>query len=191
MKKFIIVTFVALGWAFYVASGGSDFEPVQRAEVEPEVPEVEETAPEPVVADLSTPSDGSVETGIDASIVLTNLTDPVVDADPAEADVETTLAGVDDTPVVAEEAPVEVAVAAQPEAAIEITADPDPIDMREVAGSRVNMRSGPGTDYGVLATLSRGELAEILEIDASGWARIRVIGSDQVGWMAIRLLQPF
>ena len=191
MKKFIIITFAALAWAFYVVSGGSDFEPVVSAEAEPEVEVIEDAVQETAAVDFSAPSDGSVETGIDPSIVLTNLTDPVVE--PEETDVEAAVAAaIAQDPAVADASPVEIAVAVEPEVTpVEITADPDPIDMREVAGSRVNMRSGPGTNYGVLATLSRGELAEVLEVDVTGWARIRVIGSDQIGWMAERLLQEF
>lgn len=61
-------------------------------------------------------------------------------------------------------------------------------DLRQVSGKRVNMRTGLGTNYGVLDTLPRGTEAEVIEVTADGWARIRVSTTNQVGWMAERLL---
>ena len=52
------------------------------------------------------------------------------------------------------------------------------------------MRSGPGTNYGVLDTQTRGTQTEVIEVNANGWARIRVTTTDQVGWMSSRLLTP-
>jgi uncharacterized protein YraI len=63
-----------------------------------------------------------------------------------------------------------------------------PLDLRTVAGSRVNMRAGPGTNFGVLDTLAQGTEAEVIEVDSNGWAQIRITSTDQVGWMAERLL---
>ena len=59
-------------------------------------------------------------------------------------------------------------------------------EQRTVAGSRVNMRAGPGTDHGVVAVLSRGETTEILALEG-GWARVRA-GDGREGWMALSLL---
>ena len=61
-------------------------------------------------------------------------------------------------------------------------------DVRSVSGDWVNMRSGPSTNYDVLDTLPRGTQAEVMEVDADGWARIRVTNTGQEGWMAERLL---
>jgi len=61
-------------------------------------------------------------------------------------------------------------------------------DIRAVDANRVNMRAGPGTNFGVLAKLTRGTEAEILEENDDGWVRLRVTDSGQVGWMAARLL---
>ena len=61
-------------------------------------------------------------------------------------------------------------------------------DLREVTGKRVNMRAGPSTDYDVLDTLTFGTQAEVIEVTADGWARVRVIDTNQIGWMAERLL---
>jgi len=69
-----------------------------------------------------------------------------------------------------------------------VVAAATPLDIRAVAGSRVNMRQGPGTNFSVLDTLDGGTEAEVLEVNANGWARIQVLTTGQTGWMAERLL---
>ncbi len=71
-----------------------------------------------------------------------------------------------------------------------IAAESSSLDLRAVAGTRVNMREGPGTNFGVIDTLTGGTEAEVIEVNADGWARIRLIGTNQTGWMAERLLNP-
>lgn len=74
------------------------------------------------------------------------------------------------------------------EEVVVVEQEPAPLDLRLVSGSRVNMRAGPGTNYSVLDTLNGGTEAEVIEIDAAGWARIRITDTGQIGWMAERLL---
>ena len=74
---------------------------------------------------------------------------------------------------------------APPPAAVAAVAPEPPADIRTVAGSRVNMRSGPGTSHGVLTVLSRGDPTEVLAVDGR-WARIRAGGIE--GWMALSML---
>lgn len=62
------------------------------------------------------------------------------------------------------------------------------LDIRVVSGSSVNMRSGPGTNFGVLDQLDRGTRVRVIEEDAGGWVRLRPVGGDRVGWMAAYLL---
>lgn len=62
------------------------------------------------------------------------------------------------------------------------------LDLREVSGKRVNMRAGPSTNDAVLDTLVRGTQIEVLDANADGWARLRVLDTDQIGWMAERFL---
>jgi len=62
------------------------------------------------------------------------------------------------------------------------------IDIREVAGSRVNMRNGPGTGFGVLTSLPRGTEVEVIGNDGTGWVKLRTLEDRTVGWMAERLL---
>ncbi|PRY93452.1 SH3 domain-containing protein [Hasllibacter halocynthiae] len=58
-------------------------------------------------------------------------------------------------------------------------------ETRTVAGSRVNMRAGPGTDYGVITSWPGGTEVVLLETDGN-WGRISVGGRE--GWMSTRLL---
>ena len=75
------------------------------------------------------------------------------------------------------------------EASMEVPAIEElPVGLRAVSGSRVNMRTVPGTNYGVLDKLVRGTQAEVIEVTAEGWARIRVVETGQVAWMSTSLL---
>jgi len=177
MYKFIIASFLLLGWVFYEASGGSDFEPEVQAEVEPAP--AAPAAAEPVIP---------------SSVIAAAVAAPAPLPAPVQIKPEVVALQVEEEPAkpLIEEPVVQVAslvetpqntLAFEPERVVEPTAD-----LRAVAGTRVNMRSGPGTSYGVIDTLPRGTEAEVLEVDATGWARIRIIGSGQIGWMAERLL---
>lgn len=167
MGKLIVGTFLILGFAFYELSGGSDFVPESRNEQVAAAEIVEETS--------------TTEVTRSNSATLINVA--------AETSVET-----DDAQViqaVAEAVEVEVVEEAEPVevvAEVVVEEEPAPLDLRQVAGSRVNMRAGPGTDYSVLDTLSGGTQAEVIEVNASGWARIRLPDTGQIGWMAERLL---
>ncbi|MBB93106.1 MAG: hypothetical protein CML68_00655 [Rhodobacteraceae bacterium] len=61
-------------------------------------------------------------------------------------------------------------------------------DIRAVAGDRVNMRNGPGTNFSVTAQLTRDTRVEILTDPGDGWVRLRPINGGPVGWMAAYLL---
>lgn len=64
-------------------------------------------------------------------------------------------------------------------------APPSALPVMQVAAGRLNLRAGPGTDYPVLTTLSRGDEVEYLgETAGSGenvWMRVRA--GTQEGWV--------
>jgi uncharacterized protein YgiM (DUF1202 family) len=64
-----------------------------------------------------------------------------------------------------------------------------PRDLRKVRANRINMRNGPGTQYNVLAKLSKGEKILVLQDPGKGWVKFRVIDSGRVGWAAESLLE--
>ncbi|RYG92531.1 SH3 domain-containing protein [Loktanella sp. IMCC34160] len=187
------LTFVFMGWAFYEASGGAEFVPQERERV------VATTA-EPAAVSKSTLAPAVPEAQVVlASAMAPELTAPVVETSPAEA-LEAALAlAMSSEDTVPPAPPTEVAEAetaattlvfqslAQPLIDTSAPALVAQTDLRAVSGSRVNMRSGPGTSYGVIVTLTRGTEAEVLET-LNGWARIRTVEDGKVGWMAERLL---
>ena len=63
----------------------------------------------------------------------------------------------------------------------------DALDLREVVGDGVNMRSGPGVQHAVVGKLERGEMAEVLR-EESGWAELR-LSSGETAWMAANFLR--
>ena len=62
-------------------------------------------------------------------------------------------------------------------------ADAPERDLRQVSGDRVNLRAGPGTSYGVLATLDEGAEVEVIDTN-NGWVKLKTADSGRIGWMA-------
>lgn len=151
MDKFIIGTFLFLGFGFYQLSGGADFQPQQA-----------------VVEDIAAAEEAPLAVPFDQPQV--------------------TRAATIEIPAIAPEQEAQIVAASLELPVIEPAAESLNVDLRAVSGSRVNMRTGPGTDYGVLDKLVRGTQAEVIEVTGDGWARIRVVETGQVGWMAERLL---
>ena len=63
-----------------------------------------------------------------------------------------------------------------------------PSDRREITGTRVNMRDGPGTTYPVLARLTIGQKVEVLGDSGTGWLRLRIQDGHQTGWISASLV---
>ncbi|NBD30853.1 MAG: SH3 domain-containing protein [Alphaproteobacteria bacterium] len=170
MKTYVWLTFAFMGWAYYEMSGGADFQPQERHTQAPV--EQAEPAEPPLIAtraDTSTlsaiaPSEGG------AAISVTPAAYAVPQPEPAT------------TPLDSATSPQESAGQEDP-----APASAPPMDLREVAGSFVNMRLGPGTTHGVVTTLPRGTEVEVREV-SQGWARLEVVNTGQRGWMAERLL---
>ncbi|MBE1285935.1 MAG: SH3 domain-containing protein [Rhodobacteraceae bacterium] len=69
----------------------------------------------------------------------------------------------------------------------ETVPEPQP-DLREVTGTRVNMRDGPGTIYPVLTRLKLGNAVQVLSDSGTGWLRLRTVETGHVGWVAASLI---
>ena len=163
MGRFMILTFLFVGWAGYELSGGSDFEPLQRTETAQTVLAVYDVTEEELAPAEVEPA--AVVTR--AAPLPETLLEPAQDQSPvvqAALVTETTVA-----PEVVEEAAVAV-------------------DLRQVTGNRVNMRNGPGTDYEVVGQLVRGDTAEVLQEPGSGWVMLRAVDGGQIGWMSARFV---
>jgi uncharacterized protein YgiM (DUF1202 family) len=172
MGKFMIATFLLLGWSFYELSGGSEFEPQSWP-----------VAAATNDATISIPAEAVVSRRDTMPLSLTpGVTQISLDTSDAAQN-----AGVIETPVVNASLTSADADALVVDAVL--TSSPT-MNLHSVSGDRVNMRVGPGTTYGVVSTLPKGTEAEILDITDDGWARIRLLQSGQIGWMAERLLAP-
>ena len=199
MTRLIVLTFAALGWCFYVMSGGPDFEPrglrseqpvrvastlqtttvaparaeelvtnvavrtpSARVQPQPKVEDVVQIEAEP--ASLQTLSGISVFEDQSANITLASLEDGV--------------AGLRQT------TDIQPQESAQTELVPEIEKD-----IREISGTRVNMRDGPGTIYPIIGKASIGQQVEVLSESGTGWLRLRVLPEQQVGWISASLVR--
>ena len=84
-------------------------------------------------------------------------------------------------------APIAPAGAAVPSPASPGTPETADLVALFVTGTRVNVRAGPSTDFGVVDSVSYGEAVELLEYSGDSWAEIR-IDESTVGFMARRFL---
>ncbi len=175
MWRFIVITFGFLGFSFYELSGGSDYAPAdgsrqalalernatkaQRAYAEAQS-KPQAPAPTPVITAAAQPPE--------ATLVLASAS-AVIAQKPAQAKAE--------TPV------VDLAKAT----ALTTEAEPKK-DIREVTGSRVNLRRGPGTDYSAVGKLRQGDQVLVLRDSGDGWIKLRVVETGRIGYMADFLL---
>lgn len=101
------------------------------------------------------------------------LLDPDFGTSPAPATETATAGGSEPAAGLADMVAQDVARAAAP-----------PRDIRRVAGSVVNLRAGPGTEFDRVGRLTEGTRIEVLSETAAGWVEARVLDSGETGWMA-------
>lgn len=206
--RFVLISFVFMGLAFYELSGGTDFEP---RGLRPEKPEPVAYVPKQKPAPVSEPV---TAVALVAKPVLeprkTTTVQRAPDPEPELTAEETaarlaqisvslqsglntagqelgttfTLASLEQGASSFQLAPTEEPVT-EPQAA-ELS-EPEP-DIREILGTRVNMRDGPGTIYPVVARLNIGHKVEVLSESGTGWLRLRVLPEQQMGWIAASLV---
>lgn len=177
MKSYIFTTFAFLAIAFYQLSGGSNFEPEARTS------EPRKIAFGPSVAKLKTDTAPIPTRNAAETLAVT----PVIEKAGNNFEASVIAAALTDAPSSAAEA-LALMAAQKVAPAVQASLVSPSADIRTVAGSRVNMRQGPSTRYGVVTTLTQGTETEVLET-ANGWARIRVVETGRMGWMAESLLQ--
>lgn len=184
MNKYIALSFVFMGWAFYEMSGGADFTPAGQS-AGAAVAETKGDVAKPRVASIGeNPSQSMIVKAVakpepKAAVTRASFSQPSFDLrapnteelaaiDPAVLNsFEYVLREGGDT---ADNALVVPAAATK--------------DIRTVSGNRVNMRNGPGTDYSIVDRLSRGNEVEVIAAPGNGWLKLRVSESGRIGWMA-------
>lgn len=210
--RFVIASFLLLGLVFFELSGGTDFKPRQRvqttepaasgeviAEARPtasnatarqiasvDTPELTRRAPTPAAAADRAPQPQETEQTV-ARLAGglpfdTNVAEPseapavmLVSLEQSATDFARPIGVLDQTIA----APDTAASDAAPSDATTRVAD-----IRAISGSRVNMRRGPGTTFGIVTALTRGTEVEVLEESGDGWLRLRQVNGDAAGWMS-------
>ena len=210
MRRFIVISFIFMGWAFYHLSGGSNFDPETTRASRIDNPETVETA----VLQSSAVAELAAEPEIEAEPIeleLSSVEDVVVpprprlSTTPARIQARQTAETLEQAAleVEEEEIPQEIILPSLIEGAVPSEGSVTPVDFsqdtatinpnsggerRTVSGNRVNVRGGPGTDFQVVNRLVRGDEVEILEDPGNGWVRLRPVEGGPVGWMADFLL---
>lgn len=199
MTRFIVVSFVFLGFAFYELSGGGDFDPKETRLSRIETPPAVDTQPIQTAAVEPAPVDAPVPENVTRIKLELSSVDDVLrpsqatrgsqDVQLASLDQTDPAAGIDDDiliPSLIVDKPVIEPVDFGAEPAVAVTGSTKQI--RQVSGNSVNVRGGPGTDYSVVNRLVRGDEVEILQDPGDGWVKLRPVGGGPVGWMASFLL---
>ena len=212
MNRFILLSFGLLGWMFYVMSGGSDFDAAAiRAErlaaAEAAAPAVKGSAvaeaakaapakqpPAVLIADVpKVVVDTSPQSNAEVSRMSLNLTS--MDSAAAPRPDRAVAAQVPQTPAVvtsSADTPAIIPSLINPNDGFVQTpaaADTGAEDIRTVSGNRVNVRDGPGTDFGVVMRLRRGDVVRVVQDDGNGWVRLEPVDGGPGGWMADFLLE--
>ena len=192
MVKFIAIAFGFLGLAFYELSGGSDFDGEALRQSRVEVGTVKQGLPK--IADAAKDI-GSDDAEFEVSRAALNLVSEekskiiasvVTLAQPEKIEATPASLVVD----VVEEPLGELilpSLIVEPEA-FEVITSTSIQDVRIVSGDRVNVRSGPSTDYEVVGRLTRGVEVEVLDDNGDGWIEMRSLDGVTFGWMADFLL---
>lgn len=205
--RLVLVSFALLALAFYELSGGSDFEPpeppklaqspiatkatpprndattalksAQAETVAASTPPVSASVTAPVAAQAKPATPSAQLTKIRASLSqgLTLVSDATPGASLSLASLEMGASGLRPS---AESPPAETSPAA-------MVADTGR-DLREIIGTRVNMRDGPGTIYPVIGRVRIGQKVEVLSESGTGWLRLRTLPEQQLGWISASLV---
>ncbi|MCX7561911.1 SH3 domain-containing protein [Sulfitobacter sp. F26204] len=203
MIRFIVLSFGFLGWAFYEMSGGAEFDgaAIRAARLA-------DAASKPVITQQTIVTKPEAVVVAQAPKVVID-TDPPLDADVTRVSLNlTTLGNVgdenapqNDSTAVPQNVNISNASADTPaiipslidptdgqSVAVSIPTSAASDDIRTVSGNRVNVRGGPGTDFGIVARLVRGDAVRIIQDDGNGWVRFETLDGDTDGWMADFLL---
>ncbi|MGC3938381.1 SH3 domain-containing protein [Roseobacter sp. EG26] len=206
MKRFILLSFGFLGLAFYEMSGGSDFDAAaaRDAAILARSGTIETAElPRITTAQATVPSDEAGEPSVTrVALNLTSLEEVLTDEPAAatEAEPEPTpqpfapsVEQFDITPVgfgedaeVATVLPSIIFSGSSSQASSSAVTTPQ--DIRLVNATAVNMRGGPGTNYGVVTRLDRDTQVEVLRDDGTGWVKLRPVAGGPEGWVADFLL---
>lgn len=205
MKRLIIVTFGILGLIFFEMSGGADFDPeatrLSRIDTPVEIKE------EKLKTVMIKPTQHETDSVTRVTLDLSSLNNVLPGREPSDTGAAVLAPAIEYAAEPIEEKPAVLFTGllgnqtsfptldrgTTPVQPITVNAPTnaevnDIIGVRQVTGNRVNVRGGPGTEFSVVESLTRGAKVEVLQDPGNGWVELRVIGGDTVGWMADFLL---
>lgn len=138
--------------------------------------------PETVISDLDVVASAMQESPLLNTPVLATPQSVDLDAEIAQIEAQPNLSAVTFLAAVDESSPVPP---------VADTVPPAPVEVLYVTGRRVNMRSGPGSRYGWVATLERGAQLMVVE-KGDRWHKVSGLYEGNVvrGWMAGNFLSP-
>lgn len=196
MNRYIVLSFLVMGWGYYELSGGADFVPEQRPVVAQAPDPLPAAQPEVTVADTSEPADDA----LDSVTVVTRADTESLDALPEAQDTAAAAAAAPDTIELDADSVADALSQALADPVVN-TGEPEPLpedqtasapptaaDLREVTGDSVNLRDGPGTNFNVVDRLSRGTVISVLDTGPDGWVYVEINGLT--GWMSSDFLGP-
>jgi len=214
MSRFVMVSFMFMGWTFYEMSGGAGFAPPERpipvaiAKLEP-LSDQHVTAASLITKPVIQPMQNPTLQLHSTDSVTTLPTRPDADPELRSRVVLMQIAAVGETSfdfganvntAPTDSSTVQLASLSGGLASLagnkvisDTAVDPiiplgPAIDLRHVTASRVNMRDGPGTLYPVVNKLNRDAAVEVLDDSGTGWLRLRVVDGEQIGWIAASLI---
>ena len=66
-----------------------------------------------------------------------------------------------------------------------LPAEAAPVTQAEIVTWGLNVRSGPGITYSIIAHLAKGSLVEVIEVDPiTGWLQVKLPSSAESGWIS-------
>ncbi len=206
MWRFILATFAFLGWAFYSVSGGADYQPAEgslQAQKSKDVKVTKlgaaESQDDATKLAENTDKSSTAKSDVVQAVLTTtqaNASVSSVSKDGKDAE-QVEIAQAENIQNDAAEGNADVAVTrvefdsaldAFKGGAKKITEVRSTGDIRQVKGSNVNLRSGPGTDYDRVGQLGSGTKVEVIGSGDSEWVELKVVDTGKIGWMANRLL---
>lgn len=192
MWRFVLVSFVALGWSFYVLSGGADYEPVENSiQVQSKIEKPEPQAePETVsrntqtLAQVEAMMDGMEETEakteeLSVTLAATRTDGPgIIEAEASRPKADLLKMNLSDRKFETKESIDSAVAAALGEPSV------DPSQLRWVKEGMVDLRSGPGLTFDRVAQVTKGTEVAVLEDPGHGWLNVRIVDSYETGWLA-------
>ena len=209
MWRFIATSFALLGLAFYVLSGGAEYEPVpgslqamaDRAQPQPRTAPERPAAPSRSMAEVEATmeslrrTESETETrSEDLSVTLaTTRMDGagIIAAEANRPKGELLTLDLPDSPMTTDatgDAPAQDDALTSALAAALGQPVYESSDLRWVKENMVDLRAGPGLSFDTVTHITKGTEVAVIEDPGHGWLKVQATDNYQTGWVAEWLL---